>query len=396
MHRKEAKVKKNTRRIGIALTMTVLTAALLTGCGKKENTTAQTTPTPTAAVGTAEQEADMEVVKNRAAELAKTVAVTVGNLDVTMDTMMMFIYSMENMGAQYEYYYQLYYGSGFWDMAYDETGITMRDVYKGYVMNSAVQYGILYQEALENGITLNEEEREENRDFVDQVFQAISAEELERAGFTREKLLETAEMMTYAEKYYNFLIETYGITEEDVKKEINRDEYKEYETEYLYLSTSNYDSEYKLIERTEAETAENRAFMQGLLEQLKSGATMEEIKTANTGLTHTTRTFLADTTSVDEAYVEAASALENGEYSGVVETKYGYYIIKMLNNDCDTSYLAALDDAYGARVDEAFAKTYEELEKKYPQTVNEEAWEQIVLGQTIIIVDTEGLAAQAE
>lgn len=382
--------------------MLALGMMLLTGCGNKANGDGSAVPTvaPTgsASVGTttstAEQEADAAVVKTRAEELAGQVAVTVGDLEITMDSMMMFIYSMENLGAQYEYYYQLYYQTSFWNMVADESGTLMKDVYKDYVMNSAIQYGVLYQKAIELGMTMTEEDKTENQAFVDEIFANITADELERAGFTRDKLLETVEFMTYAEKYYNSLIDGFGIDEEEIKAEVNQEDYKEYETEYLYLSTSSYDENYQLVERTEEEKAEDYVFIQDVLAKLKAGSTMAELKEANDNLTHTTRTFMEDNETIDATYIEAAIALENGEYSDIVETKYGYYIILMVDNNCTDSYLAALDDAYGAKVDTEFQKAFAELEVNYTQTINEEVWGPIELGNTIIIVDTEAVTTE--
>lgn len=382
-------MKKTEKRAGITLAMLALGAMLLVGCGDKADKNVAPTQIPNQGTSTAEQEADPAVVQARAEELAGQVAVTVGDLEITMDTMMMFIYSMENMGAQYEYYYQMTEQTSFWDLPYDESGILMRDVYKNYVMNSAIQYGVLYQRAMLVGMELTEEENEDNQTFVNEIFSVISAEELERAGFTRETLLKTVEFMTYAEKYYNTLINSFGITEEEVKKEINQEDYKEYETEYLYLSTSSYDENYQVIERTEEEKAEDYALMQDILAQLKAGSTMIQIKEANEKLTHTTRTFLADTETVDIAYVQAAKELKNGEYSDIVETKYGYYIILMVDENCTDSYLAALDDAYGAKVDVVFNEAFAKIEEDYPQTINEEVWGAIEIGKTIIMVEPE-------
>ena len=374
------------KRIYTTLAGLAVAVTLLTGCGEKPGASGDLPTVTKTPVSASEQQADGATVAKRAEELAGQVAVTIGDFDITMDHMMMFILSMEKTGAQYENYYQTYYNTSFWDMAYDESGITMREVYKDYVMNSAVQYGILYQEALKSGQTLTAEEETENDTFVNTVFESLTAGELEKAGFTRSKLRETADIMTLAEKQYNFMIENFGIDEEEVFASVNKEDYKEYETEYLYLSTASYDDSFKLIERTDAEKAEDYAYMLTLLSSLKEGATMEEL--ANTDpdsqLTYTTRTFLANTEEVDPAYVEAAAALSNGAYSDVVETRYGFYIIKMVNNDCTDSYMAALDDAYGAKVDELFTEAFTKLEEQYGYTVNEEVWDALEFGSIIV------------
>ena len=124
----------------------------------------------------------------------------------------------------------------FWDSPYDESGATMRDFYKDYVMNSAIQYGVLYQEAVKAGLELSEEEKAENAKFIDDFLDVASAELLERTGFTKEKLTETLEFMGLAEKYYDTMTESFEISEESVAAEIKKEDYKEYSTEYLYLS----------------------------------------------------------------------------------------------------------------------------------------------------------------
>ncbi len=194
--------------------------------------------------------------------------------------------------------------------------------------------------------------------------------------------------MGLAEKYYDAMTESFEISEESVAAEIKKEDYKEYSTEYLYLSTSSYDSEYNLIERSEEEKAAYYELMQGYLEQLKQGKSMEEVAGQNTALTYTTKIFLADEETVDPSYRQAAAGLENGSYSEVVKTRYGYYIIRMIDNNCMDSYEAARKELLQAKEDEAFAKAFEELQLSYPQDINEEVWGPLVLGE-IAVVPTE-------
>ncbi len=376
-------MKGKQRKAGALLVVFVLCGILFTGCsrmGKEENNMSKDPKEQRAADG--------EVVRKRAEELEKQVVVTIGDFEMTMDKMMFFLYSVENDGTVKEYYYQAYYEMSFWDSPYDESGATMRDFYKDYVMNSAIQYGVLYQEAVKAGLELSEEEKAENAKFIDDFLDVASAELLERTGFTKEKLTETLEFMGLAEKYYDAMAESFEISEESVAAEIKKEDYKEYSTEYLYLSTSSYDSEYNLIERSEEEKAAYYELMQGYLEQLKQGKPMEEVAEQNTALTYTTKVFLADEETVDPSYRQAAAGLENGSYSEVVKTRYGYYIVRMIDNNCMDSYEAARKELLQAKEDEAFAKAFEELQLSYPQDINEEVWGPLVLGE-IAVVPTE-------
>lgn len=365
--------------------MFALFGMLFAGCGRSAKGENNLDPT-----SKAQQTADSEAVRKRAEELEKQVVVTIGEFEMTMDKMMFFLYSVENDGTMKEYYYQAYYEMSFWDLPYDESGATMRDFYKDYVMNSAIQYAVLYQEAIKAGLELSEEEKAENAKFIDDFLDAASAELLERTGFTKEKLTETLEFMGLAEKYYDVMAESFEISEESIAAEIKKEDYKEYSTEYLYLSTSSYDSEYNLTERSEEEKAAYYELMQGYLERLKNGTSMEEVAEQNAALTHTTKVFLADAETVDPGYRQAAAALENGSYSEVVQTKYGYYIIRMIDNDCTDSYETARKELLQEKEDEAFAKAFEEIQAAYPQNINEKVWGPLVLGETAV-VPTEGM-----
>ena len=94
--------------------------------------------------------------------------------------------------------------------------------------------------------------------------------------------------------------------------------------------------------------------------------------------------FLENAGDTDEAYIEAAKVLKNGEYSDVVTTRYGYYIILMKDNACTTAYEAALNEAYGAKVNELFAVKYAELETKHAPVVNEDVWSAVKFGNYVV------------
>ena len=93
--------------------------------------------------------------------------------------------------------------------------------------------------------------------------------------------------------------------------------------------------------------------------------------------------FLESGKTAEEAYKKASAKLEIGEYSVPVQTEYGIYVIKMIDNACMDSYNAAVEEAYETAVKDAFAVWYEETKVEYTITVNDIVWEPIVLGNVV-------------
>lgn len=355
-------------------------SVLLFGCSSKK----PATPPLQEGLSLAEQQADDKEVEQRAKELAAQVVVTVADKNITMADMMLFIYAEEKTGADLAAFYQSMFGTDYWDTTLDDSNLTMRDVVKETVLNKVIRYAILHQEALKAGLEFSDMDRAECEATVNDVFCTLTASELERGGFTREQVSKSMEMVLYAEKYASHWKENAPVSRTEIEGMIHKEQYKEYKTECLFLPTASYDENYNLIDRNEEEKAEDYVFMQNVLTELKNGTTMQEIKETANQLTYTERVFLEGDTQLEAFYTDAAVSLDNGELSKIIVTAYGYYIIRMVDNQCMDSYNAAVDAVYSAKVEEAFETAYSELEKAYSYKVNEKVWEPLQMGQTVI------------
>ena len=352
---------------------------VMMGCGKEEAMDADaslTTPMVTESVK------EPTAIEKKAQENANTLVVTVGEQQVYLDTMLYFIYSMETKGAYSEEYYQEIYGTGFWELEYAKD-YTMRDLYKDYAMDSAVQYVILANEAKKQGLSLTDAEKAENYAYALTVISSCTPEQLEKSGMTAEAVAATTEMMALAEKYYQYFTGNLTISLEEIKAGIDPADYKEYETEYWYIATSKYDEEYNVLSFTESEKAAVMQKMEAVHEELLSGKTTDLLQKEYGELLHETRIFLEQGEGAEKAYKEAAAELAVGEYSLPVQTEYGIYVIKMIDDACMNSYNAAVEEAYATAVRDAFDSWYEETKASYTITVNEAVWEKIVLGNMV-------------
>ena len=383
--RRQRRLEKKKNSVRLMLLLTVVCVFSACKKGSEENVVA-VTPT----VGVEWQgfaQANQSLVKQRAEANEATTAVTVGEADISMQTAMFLIYSMEVQGNSYAAYYESQYGTDYWEMVYDEEGRTARDVFKDETIDALVQYAVLYDCAKKNGMELTAEELSECNTFVEDLKELLSAEETERGGFTEKNLRETCEWMMLAEKYYTRMTENLGITKESVREKINKEDYKEYETEYLYLATTYYDDEYNICEESADVIEARKAQMQDYYEQVTEGASFESLAAADDTLVHNTRTFVDGGDGAEKEYRMAAKKLEKGKVSRPVQTEYGIYLIRMVDDECTKTYEATVEAEYEIQRNEAFQAAYEVLLAEYEVAVNTEAWDDIRFGATVSILE---------
>lgn len=379
---------KRTKRLFVIMSISCM---LFVGGACKNRvpeTEGQITEVPTQAVAIEGfGAANAELVNAQAKKNKETVAVSVGDMEISMEKAMFLIYSMEVQGNSYAMYYESQYGMDYWEMVYDEEGRTTRDVFKEDTIKTIIQYAILNDCAVKNGIGLTDADRLENNAFVEEIKAVLAAEETERGGFTTENLRETCAWMLLAEKYYKKMTDQLGVTKESVRETIKKEDYKEYETEYLYLSTTYYDENYNVCQESDTVKDERRARMQDYYEQVLDGISFEELVGLDDTLVQNRRTFLAEGEEAEAAYMEAAMKLNEGEVCGPVQTEYGVYLIRMIDEDCTKTYEATVETEYELKCSEAFAAAYEVLLAGYEIKVNEEVWEDIRFGATVSILE---------
>lgn len=377
------------KKIYASMVLLLMVVCAFSACKKeKQGEAGNVTGTPAAgAEWQGFAQANQSLVKQRAEENEATTAVTVGGTDISMQKAMFLIYSMEVQGNSYATYYESQYGTDYWEMVYDAEGRTTRDVFKEETINALIQYAVLYDCALKNGMELTAEEVQENNTFVEDLKEMLSAEETERGGFTEENLRETCEWMMLAEKYYGNMTETLGVTKESVRETINKEDYKEYETEYLYLPTTYYDEEYNIREESADVIESRKAQMQDYYEQITDGVSFETLAAADETLVYNVRAFLAEGDGAEEAYKAAAVKLAEGDVCAPVQTEYGIYVIRMLDDECTKTYEATVEAEYELQCSEAFQAAYEVLLAEYDVTVNTGAWDDILLGATVSILE---------
>jgi len=342
-------VNKKIRFTSLLLAIVmVLSMTLLAGCGKK----------------------------------SEDVVVTINDEEIYLSEAMYYIYYTElELG--------LSYNSEYWDTV-DEEGNAYSDLVKEFIMESMVNSHILYKEGQKAGIEINSDVETQLKTGAVDFYNSLSDQLKEITGLNERSIYDILVKHYIFQMQQNNIVSNIEIDTEAIKAEFNRDEYRYYTTQYLHIPFVTTDDDNNQVELSDEEKATAKATLEKALEDIKSGKDFEEVTKEYEDIKMSSANFLPGKESVvDVEYQNIAMELENEEITDVVETKNGYYIIRMENNNSDLYYNAVVYEATVQKQSELFNEELEAIKAEYTVTVNEEVWDQIKFGRTTINLDAE-------
>ncbi|HWT76497.1 MAG TPA: hypothetical protein VN258_17510 [Mobilitalea sp.] len=307
--------------------------------------------------------------------------VTINDKKLYLNDFLYDIYLVENDGNQNEAYYQKCLGYSYWDFKYN--GTTMREIAKNSIMATVVMYEILSDQANKKGMTLSQMEQSDNETAIDQIYSTTSEAFLNNIGLNREVLQETMNEKALGDKYRLELLNGFKIDEDAIRKNIRKEDYREYKTDCLFVPIVKSDKE-KLVSLSQEEINSAKETITNALLKLDEGEGFDGILNDYTNLNYLTRNFIYGDSQCEKEYQDAAILLQNDKYSPVITTPYGYYIIHMQDNNSTDMYEEEVEKEIQAEEDSQFTAVYNKLKEQYKITINFDYWNTITVGSITI------------
>lgn len=216
----------------------------------------------------------------------------------------------------------------FWD-TFEIEGKKAGDVVKETALKNAIEYTLLAQKAVESGADNSDKMKAEQREkYIEQIFggdEASYLARIEEFGFTDADFTEIIMNDFLADEYYrlNTLPE---VTDEQVKQYYNKNYYR---AMHILIAVSNY--------ANDNSDGHEEAFKKAkeVKAKLDGGESFESLFKAyneDLGMIDNKMGYVfAKDTIMPKSFVDAVEQLEIGEVSDIVETDYGYHVIKRLD-----------------------------------------------------------------
>lgn len=340
-------MKKMMKRIISCAAAVAVSAALLVGCGSTTQTSDISNP-----------------------------ALTMGNTAISMDEANFYTYIMKSQ-------YESYYGTEIWDMEVEE-GVTFGDSMKEMVNDTLVQMLILNSKADDYKVSLTDDDNTAIDAYIENFKTNVGEEVMTEEGITEEVIRSVVGKSYIASHVYDAMM-----AEEEV--ELSDEEKEEavcVKVQHILISTTDTtttDADGNKVDMTEDEVTaykeQQKLLAENVLAKAKDGedfqALSEEYTAENAGFE-----FSFDKTGFDpvnyvymvEAFYTASWALGEGEISDLVESDYGYHIIKCVSLNDEEATQANIDlakqELQASSLDEKIIKLTEEADYKVS-----EAWE---------------------
>lgn len=367
------------RKVGIlALTVALVsTTAIITGCDRKEEKNK---------IETGKEET------NRTNEEKKTenssynledVVVTIDGKEIKMKEMMYYIFQSEQEGNYYESVYESFEGAeqSFWDSEYEE-GKTNREVIKDETMDACILYELFGKLAEENGYVLTKNEKESAKTDAEEMVNSLTDKQKKAMGLTVDDITNIQKKILLGNKYYEKVMKGIKIDEKAVRETVDEEKFRQYDVDYIYIPTVNYDEDYNPVNFTEKEKEQAYDKLKALLPKALKGRDFDKLIEKNQEqLESGSISFTKGDNLYGEEFEETALGLKNGEVADkIIEGEDGYYIIKMINDNSKESYESEVENAIINGKNEAFQKEFEKIKKEHKIEINNSLWDSIVLG----------------
>ncbi len=294
----------------------------------------------------------------------------INTLSCYMPEMMLYLINQQNE-------YEAVYGSEIWEKTL--AGEKLSDSIKDLVLAKIAQVKVMNLMAVDYGIELTPEENEAIKESAEKYYKSLTKREIAYTGATVETVATIYKEYVTALKVYDYIIR-------DINPEISDDEARTIMVEQILIKTYALDGNGKRVEYSDR--AKDEAYR--LASEIREKAVNEEEPVDFEVLAAEYNEGDAITYSfgrgeMAEAFEEAAFNLDNGEISEIVETEYGYHIIKCVSTfdieQTQANKVAILKE----RKDKVFEETYNGYLPGLKKNLNKSLYE------SIEVISDEGL-----
>ncbi|MCR4651567.1 MAG: peptidylprolyl isomerase [Lachnospiraceae bacterium] len=219
------------------------------------------------------------------------------------------------------------------------------------------------------GVTLDEDEKALVRAAADIYYDSINEKEKELCDISRSDIEKMYTEYALADKLYNLVIA-------DINPEISDDEARIITVEHILLKTYDLDPNGKKNEFDEEKKNTVRAKANELHElAIEEGADFESLARNNSDDDNITYSFGKG--EMDPVFETAAFDLAQGEISDVLETEYGYHIIKCIStfdrDETDANKLKIIEE----RKNSTFLGEYDAYADSITRSLNNKLFDKI-------------------
>lgn len=289
----------------------------------------------------------------------KTVTHTVNYPEALYD-----IYQAEAMPNMYAMY-----GRSFdWEDT-AEDGETYSSTYKKQIMQTLKKREILYMCAQKQGLSLTDEEKKAVQEDVKNARKNMTDKQKKMKGLDEATLTTVMEKDKLGEKYKDSVIATLNIDEDALKKTVDKKSYRQYTLQYYMFAKTETDSEGNSKDKDAKSIAQGKKDMEALQKKAAKAKDFtknvmtdkddDKIDDNNKAISYSTKDLVeTDEDFLDKKTLKKVKAMKNGEVSDVLETKDGYYVIKMVNNNDPEAYNNQCESVISQEKETQFDATY--------------------------------------
>ena len=245
----------------------------------------------------------------------------------------------------------------------DVNGITMENYVKNSVRDTLESIVYARNMAKELKINITEDEKQRIKEASEAY---IGSFEEAPKGIDAQTVESFYTDLLLAEKAF------YAVTD-SVDTVVSTDEARMIQVQYIYLSTVTYDENNEQSSLTEGEITLKKEQGLMILEELENGAEFGALAVEYSDDSD----YSMELTRGEhcEEFCDAAFALENGKTSKLVETPYGYYIIKCINYNMECDYNEQCEKIILSRRKAVFTDDYLEYSKNRVTEYNDDFWD---------------------
>lgn len=264
--------------------------------------------------------------------------------------------------------YEKVYGERIWETKLE--GITLEDNVKEMVLAQISQIKAMTLLAEKEQVELTREEEEKIKEAAQAYYSGLNKREIEAMGVSRDTIRQLYRDYALANKVYDYLIR-------DVNPEVSDDEARTITVEHILLKTYTLDAEGRKQEFSAGEKQKTYELACEIWEQAVEGKDFNLLVDTYNEDTQSQYSFRKG--QMNENFEEAAFNLGKGEISEVVETEYGYHIIR-----CITTFNQEETDANKIQIveekrKEVFNERYSAFVEGLTKAMNTSLWEKVRL-----------------